>query len=75
MKQEYYTILPMCDKALKYIDKFGCEKLRYSTLREALQHYDEFKRLQIPDIGIAQVTCINGTELLKERRQEGLTEE
>ena len=69
MKQEYYTILPTKDKALNYIEKFGCEKLRYKTFSEALQHYDELKRIQIPDIGIAKVTCINGAELLKERRE------
>ena len=75
MRQRYFTIMPTNEKGLKYIDRFGSERLRYETLKEALQHYDEFKRLQIPDIGIAQVTCINGTELMKERRQEGLTEE
>ncbi len=65
----------MNDKGLKYIDRFGSEKLRYNTLEEALEHYDEFKQIKIPDIGIAEVTCINGAELLKERRKQGLTKD
>ena len=75
MKQEYYTILPMNDKAMGYIDKFGSERLKYKTLKEAIQHYDEFKRIQIPDIGVAKVTCINGAELLKERRKHNIVKE
>lgn len=75
MKQHYFTIMPTNDKGLKYIDKFGSERLRYDTLEEALQHYDELKRIQIPDIGIAEVTCVNGAELLKERRARGLTKD
>lgn len=72
MRQRYFTIMPTNEKGLKYIDKFGSERLRYETLKEALQHYDEFKRIQIPDIGVAEVTCINGAELLKVRRKHGL---
>ena len=72
MKQEYFTILPMKDKATKYIDKFGSEKLRYSTFQEAVQYYDEFKRIQIPDIGIAKVICVSGSELLNIRRGKDL---
>ena len=45
MKQEYYTILPTGDKALSRIDMFGSEKMRYETFDEAVEHYDEFKRL------------------------------
>ena len=75
MRQHYFTIMPTNDKGLKYIDRFGSERLRYETLKEALQHYDEFKRIQIPDIGVAEVTCINGAELLKERRKHGLTKD
>lgn len=36
MKQEYFTILPMNDKGFKYIDKFGSERLKYKTLKEAI---------------------------------------
>ena len=68
MKQQYFTILPTKDKAMGYIDKFGSEKLRYATLDEALIHYDEFKSIQIPEIGIAKVICINGNDLLNVRR-------
>ena len=68
MKQEYFTILPMNDKGFKYIDKFGSERLKYKTLKDAIQHYDEFKRIQIPEIGIAKVICINGRDLLNVRR-------
>ncbi len=71
MKQEYYTILPTGDKALSRIDMFGSEKMRYETFDEAVEHYDEFKRLQIPEIGVAKVICINGQDLLKERRKGG----
>lgn len=67
--------MPTSEKGLKYIDRFGSERLRYETLKEALQHYDEFKRIQIPDIGVAEVTCMNGAELLKERRAKGLTKD
>lgn len=45
MIQHYYTIMPTNDKGLKYIDRFGSERLRYETFNEALQHYDEFKRI------------------------------
>lgn len=69
MRQEYFTILPTSDRALSRIDKFGSESLRYETFDEAVKHYDEFKRLQIPEIGIAKVICINGQDLLKERRK------
>ncbi len=75
MRQHYFTIMPTNEKGLKYIDKFGSERLRYSSLKEALQHYDEFKRIKIPDIGVAEVICINGAELLKERRAKGLTKD
>ena len=75
MRQHYFTIMPTNEKGLKYIDKFGSERLRYSTLKEALQHYDEFKRIKIPDIGVAEVICINGAELLKQRRAKGLTKD
>ena len=75
MRQHYFTIMPTNDKGLKYIDKFGSERLRYSSLKEALQHYDEFKRIMIPDIGVAEVICINGAELLKERRAKDLTKD
>ena len=69
MRQEYYTILPIDDKALSRIDRFGSESLRYETFDEAVEHYDEFKRLQIPGIGVAKVICINGQDLLKERNK------
>lgn len=36
MKQEYFTILPMNDKGLNFIDKFGSERLKYKTLKEAI---------------------------------------
>ncbi len=57
------------DRALSRIDRFGSESLRYKTFDEAVKHYDEFKRLQIPEIGVAKVVCINGQDLLKERRK------
>ena len=75
MRQHYFTIMPTNDKGLKYIDRFGSERLRYETLKEALQHYDEFKRIKIPDIGVAEVFCLNGAELLKARREQGLTKD
>lgn len=75
MIQKYFTIMPTANRALDYIDKFGTERMKYTSFREALHHYDDFKRLQIPDIGIAEVICINGAELLKERKKQGLTKE
>ena len=62
----------MSDRALKYIDKFGSEKLRYQTLTEAMNHYRELKRILVPDIGVAQVTCYSGNELNKVIRNQGL---
>ena len=64
--------MPMSDRALKYIDKFGSEKLRYQTLTEAMNHYRELKRILVPDIGVAQVTCYSGNELNKVIRNQGL---
>ena len=72
MMQNYYVIMPMSDRALKYIDKFGSEKLRYQTLTEAVNHYRELKRILVPDIGVAQVTCYSGNELNKVIRNQGL---
>ncbi len=62
----------MSDRALKYIDKFGSEKLRYQTLAEAVKHYRDFKKILVPDIGVAQVTCYSGNELNRLIRNEGL---
>ena len=62
----------MSDRALKYIDKFGSEKLQYQTLTEAVTQYRELKKILIPDIGIAKVTCYSGNELYKLIRDEVL---
>lgn len=62
----------MSDRALKYIDKFGSEKLKYQTLTEAVTHYRELKRILVPDIGVAQVTCYSGNELNRFIHNEGL---
>ena len=62
----------MSDRALKYIDKFGSEKLQYQTLTEAVTHYRELKKILISDIGIAKVTCYSGNELNKLIRDGGL---
>ncbi len=62
----------MSDRALKYIDRFGSENFRYQTLAEAVKHYRDFKKILVPDIGVAQVTCYSGNELNKLIRDEGL---
>lgn len=72
MLQEYWAIMPTSDRALKYIDRFGSEKLRYQTLQEAISHYKEFKRILIPDIGIARVTCYSCHELNKLIHNKGM---
>lgn len=45
MIQKYFTIMPTANRALDYIDKFGTERMKYTSFREALHHYDDFKRL------------------------------
>ncbi len=65
-------IMPMSDRAFKYIDKFGSERLRYQTLSEAVGHYRQLKRILVPDIGIAKVTCYSGQELNKLINTEGI---
>ena len=65
-------IMPTKDRALQYIDRFGSERLQYKTFSEAVNHYRELKRILVPDIGIAKVTCYSGNELYKLIRNEGL---
>ncbi len=62
----------MSDRALKYVDKFGSEKLKYQTLAEAVSHYRDLKRILIPDIGVAKVTRYSGNELNRLIRNEGM---
>lgn len=64
MIQQFFMIMPMKDKALKYIDKFGSERLKI-RLCKAMKQYKSFKHYKIPDIGVAQITCYSGPELLK----------
>ena len=65
-------IMPTKDRALQYIDRFGSERLQYKTFSEAVNHYRELKRILVPDIGVAKVTCYSGNELYKLIRDEGL---
>ena len=72
MLQNYWIIMPTNDRGLKYIDKFGSEKLRYQTIEEAVTHYKDLKRILIPDIGIAYVACYSGNELNKLIHNKGI---